>query len=104
MDGILEELLRLENVKHHALLTVNSDVYEDSVRQQNSLIDSSEFSIADGSHSVKLLAFSKLIRLNASLYENLLSTAPWVDMARNAYSDQGFQTDSTAAHGFSVVA
>ena len=104
MDGILEELLRLENVKHHALLTVNSEVYEDSVLQQNSLIDNSGFSAEDRNDSADLLVFSKLARLNASLYANLLSTAPWVDMARNAYSDQGFQADLPATHGFSVVA
>ena len=104
MDGILEELLRLENVKHHALLTVNSEVYEDSVLQQNSLIDNSGFSAEDRNGSADLLAFSKLARLNASLYENLLSSAPWVDRARNAYSDQGFPSDLPATHGFSVVA
>jgi len=104
MDGILEELLRLENVKHHALMTLNSEVYEDSVLQQNSLIDKPGFSYADRSGTAYLLAFSKLARLNTSLYENLLSTAPWVDMAQSGYSDQGFPTDSPTAHGFSVVA
>jgi len=104
MEGILEELLRLENVKHHALLTLNSEVYEGSVSQQNSLIDNTGFSAADKSGSVNLLAFSKLARLNSSLYENLLSTAPWVEMARRSYSDQGIPTDSSTSNGFSVEA
>jgi hypothetical protein len=104
MDGILEELLRLENAKHHALLTLNSEVYEDSVQQQNSLIDNPGFSVSDRVGSGNLLAFSKLAGINTTLYENLLSTAPWMDVARSYYSGQGYRTDSPAAHGFSVEA
>lgn len=102
MDGILEELLRLESAKHQALLTLNSEVYEDSVQQQNSLIDNPGFSASDRAGSGNLLAFSKLAGINASLYENLLSTAPWLDMERSGYSGQGYRNDVPAAHGFSV--
>src|SRR5438552_1022653 len=102
MDGILDELLRLEDAKHHALLTLNSNVYEDSVQKQSSLVENPGLSAADSAASGKLIAFANLAGLNTTLYENLLSTAPWIDGTRGRYTGQGYLTDPPATHEFSV--
>ena len=71
MDGILEELLRLEDRKRLALIDLNAALYEDSVREQARLIEDPGISAEARSWPDKLLTFSKLARLNADLYANL---------------------------------
>jgi len=72
MDGILEQLMRLEDAKHEAILDANAASYANCLREQSRLI-------ADPPHwdSVasrrRLLEFSKRANSNASLYLKLNS-------------------------------
>jgi hypothetical protein len=74
MDGILEELLRLEGSKRRALIDLNAAEYEISVRQQTRLIEDPGISTEARNWPDKLLTFSKLAELNANLYSNLMMT------------------------------
>ena len=102
MDGIFDELLRLEDAKHHALISLDSEVYADSVQQQVRLIDDPGFSTANPAGPEKLLDFSKLAQRNKILYENLLATAPWIVASSRSYTDQGHVLEPPVARGFSV--
>lgn len=103
MDGILDELLRLEDAKHHALIGLDSALYERSVGEQTALLEDSRFSDEARRASDKLLAFSKLARLNGTLYQNLLTTTPWLANPR-AYSGNGQMSLTTAPRSFSAEA
>jgi hypothetical protein len=102
MDGILEELLRLEGAKNRALIDLTPEVYEASVQKQVSLIDDPGISEAARTGADKLLAFSKLNNFNTSLYENLMATAPWIAAANRSYTGQGQIADLDATHAFSA--
>jgi hypothetical protein len=103
MDGILDELLRLEGAKHHALIGLDSATYDRSVRAQVALLDDNRLSSEARKASDKLLAFSKLASLNSNLYQNLLTTAPWVVNPR-AYTGTGHFSTTTAERSFSAEA
>ena len=75
MDGILEELLRLEGVKNRALIDLDPAAYEDSVQKQIGLINDPGISEAARTGKETLAAISKLSNFNTSLFENLLPTA-----------------------------
>jgi hypothetical protein len=92
MDGILEELLRLEGVKNRALIDLDPAAYEDSVQKQIELINDPGISEA----------ISKLSNFNTTLYENLLATAPWILAASRSYTGQGQIEDPAATHAFSA--
>jgi len=102
MDGILEELLRLEGVKNRALIDLDPATYEDSVQKQIGLIN--EPGISEAAHAGRetLVAISKLSNFNTSLYENLVATAPWILAASRSYTDQGQIADPIATHAFSA--
>jgi len=102
MDGILEELLRLEGVKNRALIDLDPATYEDSVQKQIGLIN--EPGISEAAHTGRetLVAISKLSNFNTSLYENLVATAPWILAASRSYTDQGQIADPIATHAFSA--
>jgi len=102
MDGILEELLRLEGVKNRALIDVDPAVYEDSVQKQIGLINDPGISEAARSGTDTLLAISRLNSFNTTLYENLLATAPWILAASRSYTGQGQITDPASTHAFSA--
>jgi hypothetical protein len=102
MDGILEELLRLEDAKNRALIDLNSEVYEDSVQKQICLINDPRISEAARTGTDTLLAISKLNNFNTTLYENLLATAPWILAASRSYTGQGQIADPAATHSFSA--
>jgi len=102
MDGILDELLRLEGAKNRALIELDSEDYEESVQKQVRLLDDPEFSKATAADPEKLLAYSKLAHRNKVLYENLLATAPWIVASSRSYTDQGQVMEPPASHGFSV--
>ena len=70
MDGILEELLRLEDAKHHALLNADEVAYDDYVCEQIRLLDDPQISTESRWSPSKLLEFSKRVNVNASLYWN----------------------------------
>jgi hypothetical protein len=102
MDGILEELLRLEGVKNRALIDLDPAAYEDSVQKQIGLINDPGISEADRTDRETLVAISKLSHFNTSLYENLLATAPWILAASRSYTGQGQIEDPAATHAFSA--
>ena|ERR1700704_5421915 len=104
MDGIFEELLRLEGAKHAALIHLDAESYEASVQKQVQLIDDPGISAAARNGSDKLLAFSKLANINTSLYENLLATAPWITVGSRSYTGQGHISEPAVARGFSAEA
>lgn len=88
MDGILDELLRLEDAKHQALISLDPTTYDRSVREQTALLDDSRLAAEARQGADKLLAFSKLANLNTSLYRNLLTTMPWL-VAQAGYTGTG---------------
>jgi hypothetical protein len=102
MDGILEELLRLEGVKNHALIELDSETYEDSVEKQIGLINDPRLAEAARSGADTLSAISRLNSFNTTLYENLLATAPWILAASRSYTGQGEISDPAATHAFSA--
>ena len=102
MDGILEELLRLESVKNRALIELDSEAYEESVEQQIGLINQPGISEAARSGADTLAAISRLNSFNTTLYENLLATAPWILAASRSYTGQGEINDPAATHAFSA--
>src|SRR4051812_36141462 len=102
MDGILEELLRLEGVKNRALIDLDPAAYEDSVQKQIGLINDPGISEAARTGKETLAAISKLSNFNTSLYENLLATAPWILGASRNYTGQGRIEDHAATHAFSA--
>ena|SRR6187399_2876141 len=102
MDGILEELLRLESVKNRALIELDSDAYEESVEKQIGLINDPGISDAARSGADTLVAISRLNSFNTTLYENLLATAPWILAASRSYTGQGEINDPAATHAFSA--
>jgi len=102
MDGILEELLRLESVKNRALIELDSEAYEESVEQQIGLINHPGISEAARSGADTLAAISRLNSFNTTLYENLLATAPWILAASRSYTGQGEINDPAATHAFSA--
>ena len=103
MDGILDELLRLEDAKHRALIGFDPEIYDRSVREQAALVEDTRLSAEARKASDKLLTFSKLARLNSSLYQNLLTTTPWLAIAR-AYNGSGQMSMTTAQRSFSAEA
>jgi len=103
MDGIVDELLRLEDAKHHALIGLDSATYDRSVREQTTLLEDSRLSAEARRASDKLLAFSKLASLNSNLYQNLLTTAPWL-ASSGAYTGSGQLSSATAPRSFSAEA
>ncbi len=104
MDGILDVLLRLEDAKHHALISLDSATYDRSVREQAALLDDSRLSSEARKASDKLLAFSKLASLNTNLYQNLLTTTPWLAANSRGYTGAGHLSTTTAPRSFSAEA
>ena len=86
MDGLVEELLRLEDAKHKALVEINPAAYDDCVREQVRALST----IPAGDVSLeRLLSLSQLIQLNKRLLHNLVSTTPWFAFSGNGYSEKG---------------
>jgi hypothetical protein len=103
MDGILDELLRLEDAKHQALIGLDPAAYDRSVQEQTLLLDDNRLSAEARRASDKLLAFSKLASLNTSLYQNLLSTTPWLANSRG-YSGAGHLMTTATPRRFTAEA
>jgi hypothetical protein len=102
MDGILEELLRLEGVKNRALIELDPAAYEDSVQKQIGLINDPGISEAARTGKDTLAAISKLSNFNTTLYENLLATAPWILAASRSYNGQGQIADLATTNAFTA--
>jgi len=103
MDGIIDELLRLEDAKHHALIRLDPAIYDRAVREQTALLQDTRLTAEARKGSDKLVAFSKLASLNSSLYQNLLTITPWVANPR-AYTGNGQISMTTAPRSFSAEA
>jgi hypothetical protein len=90
MDGLVEELLRLEDAKHKALVAIDASAYDDNVRLQMHLLSTSKTAQAGPAADVdRLLALSQLITLNTRLLQNLVSTTPWFAFSENSYTASG---------------
>jgi hypothetical protein len=101
MDGLVEELFRLEALKQKALTLVDAQAYDASVREQLRLIASSSPLNTEATNVERLLALSQLIRLNTRLLRNLVSTAP---QSGNSYTAAGHISDSSAQGRLSMEA
>jgi hypothetical protein len=89
MDGLVEELLRLESAKHKALVEIDASAYEATVRAQMRLLSASRNPSVKVSNVERLLTLSQLITLNTRLLQNLVSTTPWFAINRNGYTAKG---------------
>jgi hypothetical protein len=87
MDGLVEELLRLEKAKHRALVLIDPAAYDAGVRDQMRLIETNAKTTRAATNVEGLLALSQLITLNARLLQNLMETTPAFAMA--GYSAAG---------------
>ena len=86
MDGLVEELLRLEGAKHQALVEIDASAYNASVRKQMRLLAGFRKNLSNESPNFeRLLALSQLITLNRCLLQNLASTTPWFAVDRTGY-------------------
>lgn len=95
MDGLVNELLRLESAKHKALIEIDASAYDASVREQLRLIAVSRNTTDRVSDLKRLLSLSQLITLNTRLLQNLISTSPLFAFSQNSYTANG---------GFSIPA
>jgi hypothetical protein len=89
MDGLVEELLRLERAKHKALVTIDAPTYDASVREQMRVLGETKGSMQSVADIEPLLVLSRLISLNARLLQNLLLTAPFFALGLNGYTAAG---------------
>ena len=89
MDGLVEELLRLEDAKHKALVAIDASAYDDNVRKQRHLLAASKDQSDPTTDVDRLLTMSQLITLNSRLLQNLVSTTPWFAFSGNSYTSNG---------------
>ena len=89
MDGLVNELLRLESAKHKALIEIDASAYDANVREQMRLIAISRNATDRVSDFKRLLALSQLITLNTRLLQNLISTSPLFAFNKNSYTAKG---------------
>ena len=94
MEGIFEALLRLEGAKHKALIQNDASAYEEYVRAQIRLLDSSSISPADLETAARMSpqilgTLSRLIRLNTALFANLFTTSSVFALNQNQYTANG---------------
>jgi hypothetical protein len=89
MDGLVEELLRLESAKHKALVEIDASAYDAHVQTQLRLLSTSKGSTDNTASVERLLALSQLITLNTRLLQNLISTSPLFAFSKNGYTAKG---------------
>ena len=89
MDGLVEELLRLESAKHKALVEIDASAYDAHVQTQLRLLSVSRNSSDQTTNVERLLALSQLITLNTRLLHNLVSTSPLFAFNKNGYTAKG---------------
>src|SRR5437867_7113596 len=104
MDGLVEELLRLESAKHKALVEIDASAYDASVRAQLRLLSTSKQSGTQAASVERLLSLSQLITLNTRLLQNLISTTPWFALSNSGYNAKGRVSDVTTSRRISVEA
>ena len=89
MDGLVEELLRLEDAKHQALILIDAPAYDANVREQMRLLAASKHAAISVTGVERLLALSQLITLNTRLLQNLISTTPLFGLGADGYTAKG---------------
>jgi hypothetical protein len=89
MDGLVQELLRLENAKHNALIAIDAPAYEANVQEQIRLLRTSKGPGPGVTNVQQLLALSQLVSVNAGLVQNLLLTSPLFMLNSNSYTAAG---------------
>jgi hypothetical protein len=90
MDGIIAELLRLEGAKKDALIKGNAPAYDEQVRAQLRLLDSApDLESAARKSPGDLAALSSLLRLNTTLFRNLVSTSSLFLLNQIGYTSTG---------------
>jgi hypothetical protein len=105
MDGLVEELLRLESAKHKALVEIDGPAYDANVRAQLRLVSASKKTLDKVANVERLLALSQLITLNTRLLQNLVSTTPCFALSNNnGYNAKGRVSDVTTSRRISVEA
>lgn len=118
MDGLVEELLRLESAKHKALVEIDASSYDSNVREQLRLLAASrkirgltpelmsrgQTPNFQAPNLERLLALSQLITLNTRLLQNLVSTTPWFAFSGNAYTAKGKVAPARVTHRVAVEA
>jgi len=78
MDGLVEQLLRLEGAKHEALILIDAPAYDASVREQLRIL--TDITATTGVTKIEpLLALSQMITLNGRLLKNLLASTTLFD-------------------------
>jgi hypothetical protein len=87
MDGLIDELLRLESAKHQALIEIDASAYETHVQEQLRLLASRKSTVT--ADVKRLLTLSQLITLNTRLLQNLVSTCPLFVFSKNGYTANG---------------
>src|SRR5438094_10576798 len=105
MDGLDEELLRLESAKYKALVETDAPASDANVRAQLRLVSASKKTLDKVANVERLLALSQLITLNTRLLQNLVSTTPWFALgSNNGYNAKGRVSDVTTSRRISVEA
>ena len=104
MDGLVEELLRLESAKHQALVEIDAPAYDATVRAQVRLLSASNKAADRLANVERLLALSQLITLNTRLLQNLISTTPWFAFSKNGYNAKGRVSEPATTRRISVEA
>jgi hypothetical protein len=89
MDGLVNELLRLESAKHKALVEIDASAYDAHVQTQLRLLSISKNSPDSVTNVERLLALSQLITLNTRLLHNLVSTSSLFAFSKNGYTANG---------------
>jgi hypothetical protein len=104
MDGLVEELLRLESAKHKALILIDASAYDASVREQMRLLEDSKASAVTTPSVERLLALSQLITLNTRLLQNLISTSPLFAFNQSGYTEKGRPSSPSTSRRVSLEA
>jgi len=102
MDGLVEELLRLESAKHEALVLIDAAAYAVSVREQMRLLAVSRDAAKNLSNFERLLSLSQLITLNTRLLQNLISTNPRFAFNKTGYTAQGTMSAPVVSRRLSI--
>ena len=104
MDGLVNELLRLESAKHKALIEIDAPAYDANVREQMRLIAVSKRNPKPVSDIERLLTLSQLITLNTRLLQNLISTSPVFAFSKNGYAANGRASAPVVSRRVSIEA
>ena len=90
MAGIVEQLLELETAKHRSLLRCDASSYETQVCAQVDLLkDGHDLRVAAHESPEQVTILSRLVRLNAALLVNFVSSSPIPLLTLPEYTSAG---------------